>query len=291
LLENNADVHAVDKRGRTPLLTLIDADYSDVDFVMLLDLLLSKKADVNLVDPLTKMTLLTHACEMGEPEVVQSLLKHKADITRVSDATKATCLHHAAESGSLETVSLLLNQPKISAIINAVDKNGHTAFQYAVDKYPEIAESLKAAGAEVRESREPANRPGAEEGEEADDDEHAGDGDDEAAADETEDDETTPFVPKDITQWLEHHGLTAKCMVPFKRNKVQLHDLAKLTVKDFGRLGIVDSETRQRLARALETVDPSDFPSPSNRRAILIALVAVLLLLPILASLLQLSSH
>jgi len=274
LLENSPDLNAQDNQKATPLHALVQSAPDDCD--VLLPLLVARGADVNIPDR-SGYTPLLYSCQVGDKDVVELLLRHKAKPT-IHPESGSTCIHYAVAAGADDIVAYLLAHDATKGALNAIDATGRTPLDYA-GKFPEVAALLKAQGAESKKPVNTAPLADDEEGvEDVPEDEDDDDEDDDGDAD-----EETPFFPKDIHEWLQHHSLN-KCVVPFKRNKIELHSLATMTNKDIGKLGL-DPESRGKLVRALETVHPDDFPAPTNMRRMFLTIgVLLLVVLPLIAS-------
>ena len=91
----------------------------------------------------------------------------------------------------------------------------------------------------------------------------ANEGSEEGVEELTDEDEATPDAapstpaagpPADAAEWLVRAGLM-DCVVPFKRAKVQLHQLSTLSKGDIGRMG-VPIGSREKLLKLCAEVDP-----------------------------------
>lgn len=167
LLENGADVNALNHLGETPLHRARNND-------QFMPLLLEHGADPNIKGSYEKESVIHQMAKNGNTEAVTLLLKYKADInstdtygqTPLHDAASGyyghkvlqllidkgakvnaknnfgqTPLHHAANYGQPETVKILL---KNGADIEAKDKDGKTPLDVAKKRKDEaILESFK----------------------------------------------------------------------------------------------------------------------------------------------------
>ena len=123
LIEDNADVNAVDKYKYTALHWAADKGHVDVAKV-----LIQNGVDVNAVDE-SKQTALHFAAKKGHVDVVSILIQNGASIN-ASDWTEWTALHLAAAGGHVDVVSVLLQN---GASINAVDKDNKTPLHVAAE--------------------------------------------------------------------------------------------------------------------------------------------------------------
>ena len=123
LIENGADVNAVDGRKWTALHLVSQKGHVDVAKV-----LLENGADVNAVDEIER-TALHFAAEKGHVDVAKVLIQNGADVNAVNK-DKWTALHYAADSGwSVDVVKILV---KNDADVDAKTSDGDTAFDLAV---------------------------------------------------------------------------------------------------------------------------------------------------------------
>ena len=111
LIDNGADVNAIDDTGWTPL--IIASSTKNVDVVRLL---IENGADVNHIDN-EGTTPISIALSNGNIEIVRSLIENGADDNYNSDML----LLHASRVGTIETVRFLIEQ---GVNIDAVDDDG-----------------------------------------------------------------------------------------------------------------------------------------------------------------------
>lgn len=162
MIEQGVDVNDKNKYSRTPLMTAIfgyDDDNDDytpnIISEELVNLLLDKGADVNIVDrygnhalnylygdhPNILLLLLAKGADInlhgtkGQTVLMRSrasnmckILLEKGANVNAKDNSVKTALMYASEAGGLESVRLLL---KHGAMIDAQDKNGKSALMYA----------------------------------------------------------------------------------------------------------------------------------------------------------------
>jgi len=111
----------------------------------MVELLLSRGANVNEKDPLGKTPLLV-AVEKEYPSVIEVLLANHADVNALS-AGEATPLCFAATKGKLKIVQMLLDA---GANPNVKDFDGRTPLNYAITvSPPEIFQALLKAGTDA----------------------------------------------------------------------------------------------------------------------------------------------
>jgi len=119
LLDQGADVNAVDIKGNTPLsMASCDGQNEAVS------ILLARGANTALAD-MRGRTALSWA--VGHPEIVQLLVNHKADV-RHTDRNKKDALQWAAGQGCAESVRILLMH---GASVTAKDDTGSNALHWA----------------------------------------------------------------------------------------------------------------------------------------------------------------
>lgn len=138
LIEQGADVNAVDMIGRTPFHSA--AFYSRPEIATLL---LASSAKVNAPD-MYGLTPLHAAVLSGSKPVADLLLAKGADVNAMTTAG-VTPLHLVAAIGQTPLAGLLLQH---GADVNLKDEDGHGALYFAtVNKHQEVQEILKKAGA------------------------------------------------------------------------------------------------------------------------------------------------
>jgi len=127
LLELGADVHAVDRKGGTPLHAAVhrcSTGYWDVissPHAGVAKLLLDHGADVKAVNN-DGFTALAGAMGRGDPNAAELLIQYGADDETVDEAGR-TPLHRAAERGSIEDMTSLIAK---GADPNIADNEGNT---------------------------------------------------------------------------------------------------------------------------------------------------------------------
>jgi ankyrin repeat protein len=121
LINDGADIHAVNELGETPLHKAAPHVHTDV-----VNLLLDRGADINAVDRFGN-TALHMAAAFGGTEVVNLLIDRGANIHAV-DRFGSTVLHKAAPYRHTEVFNLLLDR---GANIHAVDRFGSTVLHMA----------------------------------------------------------------------------------------------------------------------------------------------------------------
>jgi len=161
LIDNGADVNAVDSDGNTPLYY---AHYAHLAYrskkrcapeevdessctatLEKLELLLKHGANVNAVIS-NGFTLLHFAALSSDMELMALLIKHEPNVNAV-DSYGRTPLHLAAEKGDMELMELLL---KHGADVNAVDSNDRTPLHNAAtNEDMKLMELLVAKGAAI----------------------------------------------------------------------------------------------------------------------------------------------
>jgi ankyrin repeat protein len=140
LLDKGADVNARNSSNTTPLYYAVEGGSVD-----LIDLLLKRGADPNVVTSTQNSILFSAVMRSSNPEVLQLLIKSGADL-KFQDREGMTALHWAANGRKLDFVKLLVEG---GADVNAKNFAGVTALHIAVtgDAY-DIAEYLLNHGAD-----------------------------------------------------------------------------------------------------------------------------------------------
>jgi ankyrin repeat protein len=153
LLDNGANLSAVDANGMSPLMTATEDHYeamyngaTDKSFRNMYDMiqfLLGIGADIHHRDGCNQ-TVLHHA--IGEPDVVQLLLDRGADIS-ATDKGGATALIWASQTGRDDDIKILLNG---GADVSVKDNRGSTALLWASKiNRKDIVELLLDAGSDI----------------------------------------------------------------------------------------------------------------------------------------------
>ncbi|PQE22096.1 Ankyrin repeat-containing domain protein [Rutstroemia sp. NJR-2017a BVV2] len=184
LLQNSADVNAVDKRGWTPLMRA--AYWKGVDAVKVLlkyqanldlqtddgktalhvatnkenstivELLLKAHAPINKQDS-GGDTALHYAARSGASSVAKILLDHGPDIN-VKNNDGATILHFGATSGHSDVFDIILSDLSKDVDFDTQDNNGRTPLHYAAKSGSKYAvENLLIKGANI-DSRDDQGR-------------------------------------------------------------------------------------------------------------------------------------
>lgn len=135
LLENGADVNAVDSRGFTGLLALmVEPRYSFNDnFEQIVEILLDKGADTNIGSKGDFPTTPLGAAVGGQKtSIIELLIRHNADVNKRTSYNSsdylATPLIIAVRENRVDVVELLL---KNNADVNKTDSLGNTALGWA----------------------------------------------------------------------------------------------------------------------------------------------------------------
>jgi ankyrin repeat protein len=141
LLAHGADVNAVDKHGRTPLITTVaqtrrhDDEEQDASITAITlrdcEALLAAGADVNAKDN-NGQTALHHAAINGLAEIGSYLIGKGAKIG-ITDSDVQTALYHAVQAGHLSLVQILLNA---GACVNATNTHNQTLLHILAEIYP-----------------------------------------------------------------------------------------------------------------------------------------------------------
>ncbi|CAN9243504.1 unnamed protein product [Alternaria alternata] len=141
LLNNGANVHELDRRGRTALHCAAGRGNHAV-----VRMLLQKGADVNARDN-KKLTALYEATSEGREATVRILIDSGADVMLRCNGGK-TALHKAAEQGNYAVVRILAQH---SRDMDARDSYGQTALALAAERGQEaVVETLLKNGADWR---------------------------------------------------------------------------------------------------------------------------------------------
>ncbi|XP_076238945.1 transient receptor potential channel pyrexia [Calliopsis andreniformis] len=113
LVNANTDVNVQDERGITPLLlagsSVIQKDSIEMSkFVDIIEILVSAKASLNVIDPNTGATALHHATILGSSLATKRLIDGGACPLYQCNNTGSTLLHFAASVGNIDTLLILL---------------------------------------------------------------------------------------------------------------------------------------------------------------------------------------
>jgi ankyrin repeat protein len=119
LIQNGADVSAVDEDKNTPLHHAAENGQVDVAKV-----LIQNGADVNAVNEHKRTPL--H--EAGHVDVAKVLIQNGADVNAVDEWDKSTPLHVAILERHVDVAKVLIQN---GADVNAVDKDNQTPLHYA----------------------------------------------------------------------------------------------------------------------------------------------------------------
>jgi ankyrin repeat protein len=144
LLDQGADVNALDENGRIPLMTAALEGSANAA-----EALLAAGADVAAESKPRRYTALHYAAEHGRPIIVRRLVRARAKI-EATDSAGRTPLLLAAWAGHLETVEALI-EAKPNA--NAEDARGQTAL------FLQIPLEDQEAGNEHPQPTHPTTRP------------------------------------------------------------------------------------------------------------------------------------
>lgn len=131
LLRRGASVDALDNTGRTPLLSFMSSDATDL---ATLKALLTSGADPNLLDGAARLHALDFAASHGRPDVAELLIAFGADMNAKDNLDGETPLHYAiahclsASKSQSEVVRLLIDR---GADVNATNSDGLTPLDYA----------------------------------------------------------------------------------------------------------------------------------------------------------------
>ncbi|VDI67913.1 Hypothetical predicted protein [Mytilus galloprovincialis] len=124
LLTKEVDVNVVDMQGRTALLIACEEGYTNI-----VKLLIDKKADINKVDKIGS-TPLHAACYAGINDIVQILINNLADVNML-DKYRETPLHKSCRKGYVNVIQTLLAN---GADKNKANRDGYTPGDLAETK-------------------------------------------------------------------------------------------------------------------------------------------------------------
>ena len=125
LLLQKADVNAMDKNDRTPLLVLASQPYKEA--TAMAALLLESGAQIDSKELWTGATPLHFAIKCGRTDFVKLLIERGSD-SKVGDLQGETPLHYAVREGRLDVVELLVQH---KAQVGLKSKNGKTPIDLA----------------------------------------------------------------------------------------------------------------------------------------------------------------
>ena len=123
LLDNGANINIQNVLGNTPLIYAFVLGNDNI-----FELLLKKKANVNIKKYKDGNTVLIMACKKNKTEIVKLLLKNKDTDLNIQDDDGNTGLIMACKNNNIEIVQLLLDNEAID--VNIQDKLGNTALFY-----------------------------------------------------------------------------------------------------------------------------------------------------------------
>ena len=144
LIRNGADVNAVDKRGRTPL--ILAAWYNSKPEV--LRVLLENGADVNAVDKYGTTPLMLAAWSNSNPEALRVLIENGADVNAGDEDGVVPLMHAVISNSNPDVLRILLEN---GASVNSIDKDGMTPLIWAAKRNsnPDVLRVLIENGASV----------------------------------------------------------------------------------------------------------------------------------------------
>jgi len=147
LIETGADVDSQDKKGMTPLLYAARQGHGEVA-----ELLISKGADLAVVEPGARLTALHFCALRGHRDIAEVLISKGADV-HAEDKTGSTPLHLAAYSGHREVAELLLSEGADIEQYNSGSRNAYgdrTPLLVAAEAgHADVVELLILKGADV----------------------------------------------------------------------------------------------------------------------------------------------
>lgn len=126
LIESKAPVDWLDKKGWTPLTISSYEGYIEI-----VQLLISKGANVNTAVKTIEQTPLYIASEKGETDIVKLLITKGANVNTVEKTGRQTPLHVASKEGKVDIVELLISK---GADIDKTNEFGDTPLCVAFQK-------------------------------------------------------------------------------------------------------------------------------------------------------------
>ncbi|NLD92623.1 MAG: ankyrin repeat domain-containing protein [Fibrobacter sp.] len=153
IVNDGADINAIDSRGRTALFEAAWGGYNDI-----VKFLLDNGANANLADS-TGYTPVMRAAEEGHDSVVATLVQKGADVNVHGKVRGTTALMLAAEHGHCKTIEKLIDA---GAKVNAIDHYEETALARAYrtnqTKAAELIESKGGRGKPERNTFQYADK-------------------------------------------------------------------------------------------------------------------------------------
>ncbi|WPH00121.1 Hypothetical protein R9X50_00294400 [Acrodontium crateriforme] len=153
LLQHDADLHAKDPRGETPIVKAIKEDQTTI-----IQILFDEGADMNTKNA-DEWSLLHHAVHRPTISTTQMILDIAPELRDAVDQAGKTALHYCAEIEVLDHANVLLSH-KHRADVNAVDSCSRTPLYFAASKASNarrenMVRLLLKHGAQWDEARQP----------------------------------------------------------------------------------------------------------------------------------------
>jgi ankyrin repeat protein len=147
LIQEGADVNAVDLEGKTVLMKVVQNTSLDPKLLQVVKVLIENGADVNAVDKWGGETSLSLAAKSSEnSEILRILIESGANVN-VADKQGKTPLMLVTEMGNSEAIRILIEN---GADVNAVDTQGKTPLMHAAERRnPEPLQILIESGADI----------------------------------------------------------------------------------------------------------------------------------------------